>query len=239
MRTVIIGDPHGCVNELDELLKLVDYKSKNIRVIIAGDSIDRGYDSVGVIRRCRELKIESVMGNHEHKFIKWYQNKRSKYNIDEQHKHYLEFSDKDIDYLFKLPLYIKLKENLYVIHAGARPNIPIEKQKKEDLMFLRFYDSNGKSISIAKINEAGSREAVDAHFWTEFWKGPESIIYGHHVHYLDSPLIEEVAPGVTCYGLDTGCCFGGALSGLIVETGEIVQVKAKENYYNFINNTYN
>jgi len=39
--------------------------------------------------------------------------------------------------------------------------------------------------------------------------------------------------------LDTGCCFGGALSGLIVETGEIVQVKAKENYYNFINNTYN
>ncbi len=43
-------------------------------------------------------------------------------------------------------------------------------------------------------------------------------------------LIEEFQPGVKCYGLDTGCCFGGKLTAMVLETKEIFQVKAKEVY---------
>jgi bis(5'-nucleosyl)-tetraphosphatase (symmetrical) len=57
------------------------------------------------------------------------------------------------------------------------------------------------------------------------------VIHGHNVNSLESPLIEEPAPGAFCYGLDTGCCFGGRLSALILETKEIVQVPAKRIYY--------
>ena len=44
-------------------------------------------------------------------------------------------------------------------------------------------------------------------------------------------MIEEVTSGVFCYGLDTGCCFGGKLTAFILETKEIVQVSAKKTYH--------
>jgi hypothetical protein len=91
-------------------------------------------------------------------------------------------------------------------------------------------DADSKFISLKKISRLG-KEATGAHFWTEFWSGPESVVYGHNVHSEENPLIEEVSPGVTCYGLDTGCCFGGRLTALILETKEIVQVQAKRAYY--------
>ena len=72
MRTIIISDIHGCIKELNEMLLLIDYKSPNTRIISVGDLIDRGEDSLAVIRRIRELKIETVMANHELKFIKWF-----------------------------------------------------------------------------------------------------------------------------------------------------------------------
>jgi diadenosine tetraphosphatase ApaH/serine/threonine PP2A family protein phosphatase len=128
-----------------------------------------------------------------------------------------------------MPTYIKL-DGAVVVHAGVKPGIPISAQSKDDLMYLRYTDSEKRFISLKRIAKIG-KEAAGAHFWTEFWYGPESVVYGHNVHSMSDPLIEEVAPGVTCYGLDTGCCFGGKLTALIWETKEIVQVQAKRTYY--------
>jgi hypothetical protein len=120
--------------------------------------------------------------------------------------------------------------NFIIVHAGLKPNISIHKQSKDDLLYLRYTDKNRKFVSLKKVLSLG-KEASRAHFWTEFWQGPESIIYGHNVNSFDFPLIEEITPEISCYGLDTGCCFGGHLSSIILETKEIVQVKAKKVYY--------
>lgn len=229
-RTIIIGDIHGCIEEFEELIQVLKYNEKSDRLILLGDLIDRGPNSVAVVQKARKMELECVMGNHEYKFLKWLKSAGSRSDVYDKTSFYQHLTDDDVDYIFQMPTYIKLADNMIVVHAGMKPGISISNQSKQDLMYIRFSDSHQNSIPLKKIAKLGMKE-TDAHFWTEFWYGPESIVYGHHVHSMTDPLIEEVSPGVTCYGLDTGCCFGGRLSAMILETKEIVQVQAKQVYY--------
>lgn len=228
-RTIFVGDVHGCIDEFNELLKKLSYDPKNDRLILLGDLIDRGPDSVAVVRKAREMKLECVMGNHEHKYVKWFRTQGTRVDVYDKKAFYNDLLDQDISYIQDMPLYIEL-DDVVAVHAGLKPGISISNQTKDDLMYLRYTDSDRKFISLKKINKLG-KEATGAKFWTEFWQGPKSVVYGHNVHSYENPLIEEVAPGVTCYGIDTGCCFGGRLTALIWETKEIVQVQAKRAYY--------
>lgn len=228
-RTIFVGDVHGCIDEFDELLKKLSYDPKNDRLILLGDLIDRGPDSVAVVRKAREMNLECVMGNHEHKFIKWFRTQGTRVDFYDKRAFYSELSDQDIVYIHDMPTYIEL-DDVAAVHAGVKPGIPISSQTKDDLMYLRYTDSDRKFISLKKINKLG-KEATGAIFWTEFWTGPKNIVYGHNVNSYKDPRIEETAPGIFCYGIDTGCCFGGRLTALIWETREIVQVQAKRAYY--------
>ena len=224
---VIVGDVHGCIDELNELLKLLSYDKNKMKLILAGDLLDRGPDSVAVVRKARELNAEATIGNHEVKFLKWLKNPKP---IDEDKKHYELFSEEDIRYIKNMQPYYKLDNNSYVIHAGMRPRIPIHKQNVNDLMFLRYTTKDGKFISIKKVLTLG-KEACDAVFWTELWTGDHNIVYGHNVHSMDNIYKTDYDTGNSAYGIDTGCCFGGHLTAMIWETKEIVQVKAKKVYY--------
>lgn len=228
-RTILVGDIHGCIDEFEELLQVLKYDKSSDRLILLGDLIDRGPDSLAVVQKARKMELECVMGNHEYKFLKWYKSAGSQMDVYDRKDFYTQFTDEDVNYIFKMPTYIKL-DGAVVVHAGVKPGIPISAQSKDDLMYLRYTDSEKRFISLKRIAKIG-KEAAGAHFWTEFWYGPESVVYGHNVHSMTDPLIEEVAPGVTCYGLDTGCCFGGKLTALVWETKEIVQVQARRTYY--------
>ena len=47
-RVIVIGDVHGCLRELDNLLDKVDYQQGHDTLVLAGDLVDKGPDSVGV-----------------------------------------------------------------------------------------------------------------------------------------------------------------------------------------------
>jgi bis(5'-nucleosyl)-tetraphosphatase (symmetrical) len=228
-RTIIVGDIHGCIDEFEELLRVLSYDKRSDRLILLGDLIDRGPDSLGVVQKARKMGLECVMGNHEYKFLKWWKSSGSQADVYDRKDFYTRFTDEDVNYIFRMPTYIKL-DGAVIVHAGLKPGIPVSAQSKDDLMYLRYTDSEKRFISLKKVAKIG-KEAAGAHFWTEFWYGPDSVVYGHNVHSMTDPLIEEVIPGVTCYGLDTGCCFGGKLTALVWETKEIVQVQAKRTYY--------
>lgn len=228
-RTIIVGDIHGCIDEFNELIKTISYKKKSDRLILLGDLVDRGPDSVAVVKRAREMDLECVMGNHEHKFMKWFRSHGSNGDVYDPKGYYTKFSDADVNYIARMDNYIKI-DNTIIVHAGLRPGVSLVNQTKDDMYYIRYMDVDSKFISLKKISRLG-KAATGAHFWTESWTGPESIIYGHNVHSYEDPLIEEVRPGVTCYGLDTGCCFGGRLTALVLETKEVIQVQAKRTYY--------
>jgi len=226
LRTITISDIHGCIEEFDEMLIKLQYNKQTDRIILLGDLVDRGPDSNGVVRKARELNLECVMGNHEQKFLKWLNSNKKLYDTK---PHYSKFSDEDIDYIFRMPTYIKV-ENTIVVHAGLRAGISLSNQSKNDMTHIRYIGPDGDLIGLRKVTKFG-KENLKAHFWTEYWKGPESVVYGHSVHSYEQPFIEEVAPGINCIGTDTGCVFGGHLTAYILETKEIVQVKAKQMYF--------
>jgi bis(5'-nucleosyl)-tetraphosphatase (symmetrical) len=229
LRHIFVSDIHGCLDEFNELIEKLKYDPVYDRMILLGDLIDRGPHSLAVVKKARSMNLECLKGNHEHKFIKWFRSQGSRVDVYDRKDFYSEFSDQDLNYIINMPTYIEL-DDVVAVHAGLKPGILLSNQKEDDLMYLRYTDSERRFISLKKINKLG-KEQAGAMFWTEFWYGPKSVVYGHNVHSFDTPLIEERAPGVVCYGLDTGCCFGGRLTALIWETKEIVQVQAKKIYY--------
>jgi len=69
LRTLAVGDIHGCLDLFDHLLDFVEYDHGKDRLIVLGDYIDRGPDSAGVIDRMIDLgkgdHVVALRGNHE------------------------------------------------------------------------------------------------------------------------------------------------------------------------------
>ncbi|KAL2760026.1 hypothetical protein ACRALDRAFT_1067319 [Sodiomyces alcalophilus JCM 7366] len=70
-RLLIIGDVHGMRAKLEELLDKADYSpSRGDRVILAGDLINKGPDSAGVLHLAMQLNATGVRGNHEDRVLR-------------------------------------------------------------------------------------------------------------------------------------------------------------------------
>jgi serine/threonine protein phosphatase 1 len=83
-RVYAVGDVHGCLAELDQLLAMIkddlkEHPVKSHHIIFLGDYVDRGPDSAGVINRLIALQktqtnVVCLKGNHEDKFIEYLNN---------------------------------------------------------------------------------------------------------------------------------------------------------------------
>ena len=211
-RTIIIGDLHGCHDEALELLDRLAV-GENDRVIFAGDLVDRGPKP----RECVELamKWQAILGNHEEKHIQ--QRKRKDEDLSPDHLTTRRaLSDEHYSYFAKLPLFIRVPEsNAVVVHAGVLPNVEIEKQDPYHLL-------HAQCVKPPEKKSYWPSKAPTTHtFWTNHWKGPERVIFGHTV--TDKPLVMEHAVGI-----DTGCAFGGALTAVVLPTWEIVSVASRQ-----------
>jgi diadenosine tetraphosphatase ApaH/serine/threonine PP2A family protein phosphatase len=244
-RYIIVGDVHGCLDELDELLLLVNYKgcSRGDRLVLAGDLLDRGPDPVGVVRRARELQAEAVLGNHEEKHLRWrkWSNKvaagESAKNpmrpFDETRlAEHLSLSDDDMDWLEALPPFLRLDESWMVVHAGFETNgVAPEDQKLGKICRVRDVGDDGK---MAADHRNPLKPVEGAVPWATRWKGPESVVYGHAVHSLLEPRTDH-HDGYSCYGIDTGCVFGGRLTAILVyldpASVHFYSVNARETYW--------
>ena len=66
MSTYVIGDVHGCFDQLINLLDKIDYDSQKDKIILTGDLVNRGPESLAVLNYCMADKnITSVLGNHD------------------------------------------------------------------------------------------------------------------------------------------------------------------------------
>ena len=71
-RTLVIGDVHGCADELETLIAAFAPGPQD-RLIAAGDLINRGPDSPRVLRIARHHSICCVLGNHEQRLLQAWQ----------------------------------------------------------------------------------------------------------------------------------------------------------------------
>lgn len=253
-RTIIVGDVHGCLTELHDLLAKVSFNREHDRLIVAGDLVDRGPDSVGVVRFVRE-NGECVLGNHEAKLMRrWRHHQRKlrepKYKIpmrpsEDQEATLAALSMDDARWLSGLPSTITLEEqNIVIVHAGVIPSQPIERQPEEVHTMVRFISE--KNHRMQPLIMPGFRQPNGSVFWAEVYDGEKDIIFGHNVVGLEQPRTwaGNESRG-WCHGIDTGCVFGGHLTAVILPalppgtiraSGtplEIVQVKARKAYHEY------
>lgn len=234
-RHIIIGDVHGCLDELNELIEKVEYRPGGDELVFVGDLVDRGPDSAGVLRRARELGAVCVLGNHEWKHLRFRQQR-------EEGKVRVEFSDAKVaihdsvpyelwEWVASWPVFHRIHDKLVVVHAGLQRGVAVDQQETRVLTMMRYADrETGKMAGMKLKNQEMLRPATSA-FWAELWTGPESVIYGHHIVGVN-PVCDEYYPGVKCWGIDTGCYTGKTLTAAIVDGENIsfVQVYARGAY---------
>jgi diadenosine tetraphosphatase ApaH/serine/threonine PP2A family protein phosphatase len=121
-------------------------------------------------------------------------------------------------FLAALPASLDLGDGWWAVHAGCVPRVAFAKQKRAVMLRCRWLDERGSMVGQPDPPPGASH-------WSDAWSGPERIVYGHHVHDLASPKQTELTAGI-----DTGCCFGGRLTALVLPDREVVQVAARQTY---------
>jgi bis(5'-nucleosyl)-tetraphosphatase (symmetrical) len=67
MSHYVVGDIQGCYDEFRQLLELIAFSKDRDRLWLVGDLVNRGPDSLGVLRTVKELgaAATTVLGNHD------------------------------------------------------------------------------------------------------------------------------------------------------------------------------
>lgn len=230
-RIILIGDVHGCVDELRNLLDHVEYDRSTDDAIVVGDLVDRGPDSIGVISLCMERGVRALMGNHDEKHVRHARNlarhpdSRVGFSSDEERGMWSRMSDSQRDWLSNLPNFLRVGPDLVAVHAGMLPGIPVEQQPSRVLHRLRYLESRSRKDGTPYWEMARMRISDDGGFlrprgsvyWTRVYDGDETVFYGHNVS-MEGPVIDISPSGGMCVGIDTGACFGGRLTAAIVDT---------------------
>ncbi|MCL2101337.1 MAG: metallophosphoesterase [Fibromonadales bacterium] len=202
-RTFFIGDVHGCVEELAELVEKFSPNASD-DIYQVGDLINKGPDTLATLKFVEKHNIKCVMGNHEAKFLLALKKNEAELTPKE---HKLLNSAKNPELVAgivsKFPLWRDTGKVL-LLHAGLEP----EKSALEEM--------NSKNIlSIRLWNEKP---------WYEQTAFKERlVIFGHWAMngLIDFPHAK---------GLDTGCVYGKLLTGYCPEENKFYHIAAKRVY---------
>jgi len=209
-RTIVVGDVHGCFDELMALMDKVSLGEKD-RVICVGDLITKGPKNKEVLELfMNDPRFTTVIGNHDLAL-------RRKWNGEdielkpaqkETHKELRGEKDAYASFFNRLPFTIDLDTHL-VVHAGLRPNVELHSQTTGDMTRLRTLGPD--------------RESDEGTPWYHVYHGEKIVLFGH----WPAP---EPRRGKQAIGLDTGCVYGYNLTAYIIEEDEFVNVTAKTAY---------
>ena len=234
----IVGDIHGCADELQELLQRLGYAvawgedrgertvqvtpPDGRKVVFVGDLVDRGPNAPDVIRIAMSMVAAGtaycVQGNHERKFGRWLEGRKVtiahglQQTIDQWEGQDRRFKEAVPAFLDDLRSHYWLDGGrLAVAHAGLKEEM-IGRGSGAVREFALYGETTGE------IDEFGLPVRAD---WAANYRGPTSVIYGH------TPMSEaQWVNNTLC--IDTGCVFGGALTALRWPEKEVVQVPARQ-----------
>ena len=219
-RVIAIGDVHGCIDELQALLRKCDYRPGDL-IVFLGDLVSKGPDSVSVVQMARELGALGVRGNHDFEVIRWHQAIKSGADppvIGSEHYSIASSMDtKNLKWMYSLPWYISSKDlGALFVHAGFVSGIRLGKQNPRLMMNMRSILPDGTVTSKFFNNWP----------WARLWDGPQTVLFGH-----------DADRGLQQYehaiGLDTGCVYGGRLTACILPEKRLVSVSAKREYFQY------
>ncbi len=219
-RLVIVGDVHGCAEELSTLLRTIGF-GRGDRLVHVGDLVSKGPDSHGAVALMRENGALGVRGNHDQRVLDWHAAEAAGQPLPPlkpQHQRVVaKLVPDDWAYLASMPLFLRLEDPegrpMIVVHAGVVPGTPLEAQQPRDLLTIRSLRPDGTGSS--RLNEGDA--------WAPHYLGPEELVFGHDA-------IRGIQHTPFALGLDSGCCYGRELSCYLLPERRIVSVRAKRTY---------
>jgi protein phosphatase len=231
----IIGDVHGCFDELSTLLGELGYEiaddnmtashPEGRRALFLGDLVDRGPKTPAVLHLVMGMVHDGtalcVPGNHEVKLLRALQGRQVTKShglaesLEQLESEPKEFIKELVDFLDGLIGHFVLDDGqLVVAHAGL-PASMHGRQSGAVRAFALYGDTSGET------DEFGLPIRYP---WAEEYRGEATVVYGH------TPVPDAVWINKTIC-LDTGCVFGGSLTALRYPERELVSVPAQEVYY--------
>ncbi|SDZ00053.1 protein phosphatase [Evansella caseinilytica] len=232
----IIGDIHGCCEEMIDLLKKLDYEPDHEKIahpanrkpVFLGDLTDRGPASVNVITKVASwVKADRALycpGNHCNKLYRYFLGRKVvvSHGLETTVAELEQLDAKSYEHVSSMfrrlyeaaPLYLVLDHgNLVVAHAGIRPS-DIGKSNKSVQTFVLYGDITGKKHSDGRPVRRD---------WSKKYSYECTVVYGH------SPVKEPRQIGNTI-NIDTGCVFGNALTAYRWPEKQTVSVPSKQPY---------
>jgi protein phosphatase len=238
----IIGDIHGCLDELEQLLTNLGYvieretglkdgngfkvTSPNGRkAIFLGDLVDRGPKTPDVIRLVMRM-VENgtalcVPGNHDIKLVRKLKGRdvrithglaESLEQLDREPPEFRLEAAKFLDGL--VSHYVLDGGNLVVAHAGMK-----EEFQGRGSVKVRDFALFGETTG-----ETDAYGLPVRYNWAADYRGKATVVYGH----TPVPTPEWTNRTIN---IDTGCVFGGRLTALRYPEKELVSVAAAKMYY--------
>jgi serine/threonine protein phosphatase 1 len=209
--TLVIGDIHGCYDELCALLDKSGVQDDE-RIIAVGDLLDKGTQPVAVYDFfTRTTCAESVRGNHEQKHLTVSIGAMAYPDTQRETRDALGSRyAQALRYMRRLPPYIELDEAI-VLHGYYDPRYPLYKQHP----YVLIGTSSGEDYILDQVGDD----------WYEQLDMPKPIIVGHR-DYSDGQQAMTVIDG-QFYGIDTRCVYGGYLTAIRLPQWEIISVPAR------------
>jgi hypothetical protein len=213
--TLVVGDVHGCLDELRDLLRAAD-GDRARHVVFVGDLVAKGPDSQGVVQLARELGASAVLGNHDARVLDVRDDADAARGASEHAAVARSLLPADRAWLEDLPLWLALGGGAppaYLsVHGGLVPGTPLDEQAREWLLNLRSIRDDGTPS-----------KRIEGHPWASRWPGPIHVLFGH-----DAIRGLQRHPFAT--GIDTGCVYGRQLTGMLLPERRLVSVPARRMY---------
>ena len=231
----IIGDIHGCYDELCALFDKLGYSvykenhtvvpPEGRRAVFLGDLCDRGPNNIEVLRLVMNM-VQSgaaycIAGNHDAKLLK----KLRGSNVQLTHgfdKTMEQLSAQSEEFVTEIKIfldglishYVFDNGKLVVAHAGLKEKYH-GRGSGRVRAFCLYGDTTGET------DEYGLPVRLP---WADEYRGKAMVVYGH----TPSPDVQAIN---NTFCIDTGCVFGGKLTAFRYPEKEIVQIDAKQEYY--------
>jgi serine/threonine protein phosphatase 1 len=234
MRTLAVGDIHGGLKALLQVLNKVEVKDTDT-LIFVGDYVDGWSESAQVIQFLIELsqKINCICikGNHDVWCENWlksgYVNKTWYiHGGKETMESYDSFSEDmkkiHLNFFENMPLYHLDEVNRLFVHAGFTSMHGVEKEVHPETL---YFDRTLWEMALAKKEEINE----DSCLFPNRLKHYKEIYIGHTptIHFeSDVPMYAS-----NVWNIDTGAAFYGKLSAMDIDSKEVFQSDVVKDLY--------
>ncbi len=217
MRTLFIGDIHGCAREFEQLISKLEFQRGSDHLYLTGDAFTKGPDPVAVWKLIQDADARMVLGNHDVGLPDRLRRRLSGEPVPARWHVYRQtlealapFAEALIPWLESLPLWID-EPDFLLVHAGINPVKGLQGTTRDEFLAIRTWPPV---------------EGIVGPRWHDAYEpSGKLVIFGH-----DAPggLVAKRREDGSPYaiGLDSGCVYGGSLSGYVLEEDRLVQVES-------------